>query len=458
MKGKKMSTNRNTGFSILGDFVSIRFPREAYEAIRREFAKDKRNEQFAFGLFSQAKTADGTVLVVRDLFFPDEKDMTQQSGGRAVPTYEFQAVVYLIAEQRRRGILDIHTHTSGNAPHFSPIDYTESAKNAKYISGRFPYPVTHAMIVFNNEATAQDAIVYDRSLEFYRPIDSVEILGRRMEIIHPTEAVGSSLEADPRCSRQVIIPGWDQTSIGHVKVAVVGLGGNGARVLETFVSIGVGTEGWIAGIDPDVIEESNLPRIPYAFPEDVGRSKATVAAEFARHKNPKVNFYPYPCSVTEAVAVERIKAATIMICAPDNDGVRKVCNELSVRYMVPMIDLGCEIQVHDGEVSAGGQVRVVLPGSNACLVCCGGYDPSAAAIDLMGDDLRAEHAAHGYVQGQDGEPTPSVANLNAIIAQLGICAFLSLVYGEKFGNWDYAHFDQLTAQCDLAIYYAAKSP
>jgi len=51
MKGKKMSKNHNTDFSILGDSLGIRFSRESYEAMQKEFAKDKRNEQFAFGLF-----------------------------------------------------------------------------------------------------------------------------------------------------------------------------------------------------------------------------------------------------------------------------------------------------------------------------------------------------------------------------------------------------------------------
>lgn len=140
------------------------------------------------------------------------------------------------------------------------------------------------------------------------------------------------------------------------------------------------------------------------------------------------------------------------MCCPDNDGARKICNDLCVRYMIPMIDLGCDIQFDNekNELIACGQVRTVIPGDNACLVCCRGYDPSEAAIDLMDDEQAALHARAGYgLNGQD-VPTPSVANLNAIIAQLGLNAFLALVHGEKFGKWDYVHFNQLTAQTTVA--------
>jgi molybdopterin/thiamine biosynthesis adenylyltransferase len=441
-----MTQTNRTQFSLLGKSVSLRFSGRANEVLRRELTKDSKNEQIAFALLNQVKTSDHTVLIVQDIFFPDEQDLSEQSGISIVPTHNCQATVYLIAEQRKQTILDIHTHPFQDVPRFSSIDHRESVKNAQYICRRFAYPVTHAMVVLNREATAYDGVIYDRSLEAYRQIDSIEILGRRMEIRHCGEINTSYRDNDSRYSRQTMIPGWDQTTLARLRVGIVGLGGNGAHFFQTAVSIGVGTEGSITAIDPDIVEESNLPRIPYAFAEDIGRSKAAVAAEYAGRKNPKVKRYPCPCSVTEPSAVELLKGASVIVCCPDNDGVRKVCNELSVRYMIPMIDLGCDIQVNEDndEVTAGGQVRVVIPGTNACLVCCGGYDPSAAAIDLMDDEQAALHAQAGYgVEGQ-AVPTPSIANLNATIAQLGVNALLALVHGEKFGSWDYAYYDQLT--------------
>ncbi len=437
--------------STLGRSVAIRFARGTFDVLSSHLRQDPHREQFAFCLFSRDKTSDGTTLIVRDLLLPEEGDLAEQSGGGVSPSKTFQATAYLLAEQSRLGIMDVHTHLSRGVPRFSGTDHTESAKNARYISERFDYPITHVMVVFDRSAKAHDAVIYDRSLGAHREIDRIEILGRKIDILPTRRDEGSRDQDDPRYSRQTMIPGWDQQTISRQRIAVVGAGGNGAHVLQALVSIGAGTEGWIAGIDPDLIEHSNLPRIPYAQPGDVGQPKVTIAARYAGQKNPEVRFYPYPCSVTERAAINQIKASSVIIGAGDGDGLRKVCSELSVRYLIPYIDLGCDIQVDGTSVEAGGQVRVSVPGSNACLVCSGGYDPAVAAIELMDDKAAAVHAARGYVRGGRQEATPSVANLNATIAQLGITAFLALVHGERFGSWDYAYYNQLTAETLTAV-------
>ena len=443
-----MQRLKSTIHSTLGKTIRARFNCPAFKCLREHLAQDRHAEQFAFGLFSQAKTADGATLIVRDLFLPDEGDLSEQSGGGVAPTKEFQSIVYLLAEQRGLGIMDIHTHPHQGAPRFSGIDQARSAANARYICERFAAPATHAMIVFGSDITAHDAVVFDRSLEGYRMIDAIDVLGRGTQLRLSGER-GADVTCDSRYSRQAMIPGWDQLAVARQRIVIAGAGGNGAQIMQTLVSIGAGTEGWIAVADPDSIEESNLPRIPYAYPEHIGSPKVTVAAQYAGHKNSAVRFYPYPCSITEEVVADRVKAATVLIGAGDNDGLRKVCNELAVRHQIPYIDLGCDIQVDEHRIAAGGQARLILPGVNACLVCCNGYDPSQAAIDLMDDERAAVHAARGYVRGGK-QTTPSVANLNAHTAQLGVAVFLALVQGGLFGEWDYAHFDQLSGETIVA--------
>jgi hypothetical protein len=426
-------------FSPYGS-VGIRFTSNTFSMLKRELEKDEKNERFMFALVNQAKTADGIVLLVQDLFVPDEKDLINQSVASVIPSRDFQATVYCVARQRRQGILDIHTHPFSKSPVFSSIDYTEGAKNAEYITKKMPYPATHSMVVFDNKACVYDAAFYDRNTKKFLRIDSIEVLGRRTSIKRSKKTAVYN-ENNPTYQRQTII---------QLQIAIIGLGGNGAQLFEALVSIGVGAEGWIAGIDPDILEQTNLPRIPYAYTEHIGSPKVTVAAQYAGRKNPEVKFYPYPCSATEKAATERIKAAHVIICAGDGDGLRKYANELSVKYMIPLIDLGCEIHAEEKGLATGGQVRIVLPGTNACLVCCGGYDPSIAAIELLDDEQFAVRAAAGYVSGHRSNPTPSIANLNAITSQLGINTLLALVHGERFGNWDYVHYDYLTAKTLVA--------
>jgi len=431
--------------SSLGDHVFLRITRPTFDGLRRHLAQDPDVEQFAFALYTEARTAAGTALIVQDLFLPGCDDLQQQSAASVIPAKRFQAMVYLLAQQRGHGILDIHTHCHPGAPVFSPVDESGTARNARCICKMLAAPAPTASLVFSNNLTAHDAVVYDRSLGGYRTIDWIDVLGRRIEVRRTAEPAAHRQADDPQFARQTLIPGWDQATLARQRVAVVGAGGNGAQLIQTLVSIGVGTDGWIAAVDHDLIEASNLPRIPYAAPHHVGHPKVTVAAAFAHRKNPAVRFYPYPCSVTEQAAVTRIKEATVIFGAGDGDGVRKFLNEIAVRHLIPYIDLGCGISAENDQVSAAGQVHVVFPGLNACLACCQAFDPSVAALELMDDETKAAHASRGYVVGAQAEATPSVANLNATVAQLGIAALLALVHGEAFGRWDYAHFNQLTA-------------
>jgi molybdopterin/thiamine biosynthesis adenylyltransferase len=436
--------------SALGRSVILRIDRSSFDLLKKHLQQDSTQEQCAYALFSQARTADGTVLIVRDLFLPEPDDLSVQNAVRVAPTRHFQATVYLIAQAGNLGILDFHTHTTSGAVAFSGIDETHAQESADYLCEKFAPPITQAMVVFNQDLTAHDAVVFDRSLSDFRQIEALEITGRGSDI-RLTDRSGESPETiDPQYDRQIRIPGWNQTQIARHRIAIVGAGGNGAQLFQSLVALGGGTEGWIALIDPDRIENSNLPRIPYAEACHVGSPKVTVAAAYASRKNPHTRIFPYPCSVTDKAVQDRIKGATVLFGAGDHDGVRKVCNELAVRYNIPYIDLGCDIQLSGEETLAGGQVRVIIPGTNACLVCCQGFDASQAATELMNEANAFDHMAQGYVRGSSADPVPSVTNLNGMTAQYALNAFLALIHGAPFGAWDILHFDWLSGKTLVA--------
>lgn len=430
--------------SALGSTVALRFGGRLFDRLREHLSHDRSNEQFAFALCRHINTEEGTTLLVHELFLPTAGDLSEQSGGGVCPSKRFMRMVYGRAWASGSTILDIHTHPHPGVPSFSGIDTHHAQKNAKYITETFPDPVTHAMVVFGDDVEGHDAVVYDRGLRKSRPIDRIEVLGRPTKI-RPTGKHRGRRHADPRYDRQRLIPGWDQDRLARLRVAIVGAGGTGSQVFQTLVSLGVGTLGWIALIDHDDIEASNLPRVQYAAPRHIGCSKVGVARAYAKVRNPKITVHAIAERIRSVDDVPMLRAASVIIGAGDNDGVRRLLNETSARNLIPYIDLGCDIQVGD-EVHAGGQARVVIPGENACLTCCGGFDPSEAALDLLDDADVEARARHGYVRGADAAATPSVVNLNATTAQMGVTALLALLQGEVFGDWDYARYDQLRGE------------
>jgi molybdopterin/thiamine biosynthesis adenylyltransferase len=443
-----MKRASNHSPSSFGETVAVRLGRNVANVLYEHMRRGARfNEQMAFGLAASARTAEGAVFIVTELILPDKSDLCEQSAVGVCPIPEFQSMVYWRAYQTRKSIVEFHTHPGADVPHFSGIDDAHAHPNAEYICGKLPEPVTLIMVVGNNRFDAFDAVVYDRQLHQFREVDRIEVLGRPSELRKVGEpADAAEGEADGVFDRQELIPGWNQIGLERQRIGIVGAGGNGAPLFQTLVSIGAGRQGWIAIVDADLVEASNKPRIPYAVSEHCGTPKVTVAAQYAGRKSPATPVFPFPCKLDQKAVIDRLKAATVIFGCVDNDGGRKELNELAVRYGIPLIDLGCDIQTEGSQVVAGGQVRVVLPGENACLVCCRGFDASQAAIDQMDDIGRARRAAHGYVQNSTALATPSAANLNALTAQWAIAQSLALVNGEQFAKWDYLHFDQFTGQ------------
>ena len=436
--------------SALGPEIVLRMTRGAFDALRKHLQQDSAVEQFAYALAETVVFQWGTLLIVRELCFLGPDELSMQSAGGIAPTREAQGSVLRRAWVQKWSVIDFHTHAHRGPVCFSHIDHDVSHANGPAIARELPWPAAHAMVVFDNRVEYHDAVVYDLSLEGYRTLDRIEILGRGIELREAGGHDGGTDPDDSRYARQKLVPKWDQSAVARINLAVVGAGGTGAAFIETSAGIGVGSLGELTFVDPDFIEASNLPRLPYAVPGDVGRPKACMAGDYVRRRNVGSRVLALPCSVADPVVQARLAHSHVIAACVDNDGARKLLNELAVKYRIPYIDTGCEILMRDDGTAVAGQVRVVLPEDNACLVCCGGYDPSQAAIDLLDDDEVEQRAQHGYVRGGElGQhiATPSVACLNATIAQLAAHALLGLVHGEPFGTWDFAHFDMATMTC-----------
>ncbi|MHB9081281.1 MAG: ThiF family adenylyltransferase [Pirellulaceae bacterium] len=441
---KSLFRSKRTGS---GRETVVRMTRTTGQHLFDHMRADPHREQMAFALGHHTQTPDGTMFLLRELILPDEVDLAEQSVAGIRPTQAFLTHAYWSALQSHSTIIEFHTHPGAAPPTFSGTDDFHALRNARYIAQKFPDPVTLVLIVGNNLFDAFDGVVYDRHQGEFRQLDRLEVLGRPTRVWSMGKVNRQELGTLPAVfDRQQRIPGWNQPAIEAQCVGIIGVGGNGAPLLQTLLSIGAGRHGFVAIADHDLVEHSNLPRLPYACDHHVGKPKVAAATEYARLKSPSTKLYPFQCRFNEQAVSERFKMATVIFFCGDSDGGRKEANEFSTRYGIPLIDLGCDIQVSESQVIAGGQVRLVLPGENGCLVCCGGFDAGQAALDQMSQEARTERAARGYVQGADAQATPSVANLNGLTAQYALSQFLALVHGEQFAQWDYLHFDQFTGR------------
>lgn len=427
----------------MGKEIVLRFTNKTFKAFKEGMTTNPSLEQLAYLLCERYETTGGIIFIVKMILFPGPGDLEEQSNVIVTPSKNFQALAYYIAKMKEMCILDVHTHVHSGKASFSGTDMHFGRKNAEYICREVE--TLPLMMVCGNDINGQTSLIFDGN-EF-KEISRIEILGRGCDI-RTEKSYGSCRYISESYLRQEIIPHWSQKTIEEQRIFIAGVGGNGSAIFENLVTMGAGTKtygGWIAIADHDAIEYSNLNRIRYAYDEHIGVKKVFVAKEYAQQKNKNVKVITFPCKITENICEYRARNATVLIGAGDNDGVRKVLNNWSVKYGIPYIDSGCEIRINADKFTfeSGGQVRIVLPGENGCLVCYRGYNPSQAAIDLMDENEKRIHASAGYVIGADVEATPAIVNLNSTISDIGTNAFLSIVHGQRFGSWDYAYFDQI---------------
>ncbi|GMU83709.1 MAG: hypothetical protein AMXMBFR47_35790 [Planctomycetota bacterium] len=404
----------------------IRIPEPALTALRRAFARDTSLEQFAFATAARYSAQGDVVLSVEQIILPEDGNLAEQSRTRVTPSPHFQAAVYAAALQRQRVIVDIHTHTHAGPVSFSEIDRREMQRNAEYIAANFPDPMTLAAIVMDRDGAHFDAVLYDRAARCFVDVPCIDVIGRQVCFVHSTKAITTEVSDKERYARQLLLPGWNQMRLADLRVVIVGLGGTGSRVLEMLVSLGVGERGWIALIDGDLVERSNLPRIPYATPADCGRAKVAVAAEHAQRRNANVRVIPARCDVALDCVPDTIRTADVIVLCVDRESSRSAVNEFAVRYGNPLTDVGCDVKDVDGRTIAGGQVRTVVPGVTACLSCSGGIDPLELAFDAMPERELAKYRARGYSVGSGHRAAPAIAPLNALAAQYGVASLLAL--------------------------------
>lgn len=219
--------------------IILRITATLWADIRRHLTSDPDKEQCVILLASRANFGDGGYLyTVKGVLVPKAGDLDIQTAGHIQPSRKFQGLAYHLAAKGRLSIIDVHTHTDAGQPHFSGIDDFYARQNAEYMAERFFPSHRMGMVVMNRDATAFQGRVYNPMTRLFEPTKGIEILGS------PTSFLGEESKLKPGelalYSRHTLIPGWRQERLANIRVALVGLGGTGALVLQGLVGMGVG--------------------------------------------------------------------------------------------------------------------------------------------------------------------------------------------------------------------------
>lgn len=149
--------------------------------------------------------------------------------------------------------------------------------------------------------------------------------------------------------RHLILPGFGieaQERLKKASVLVIGAGGLGCPILLYLAAAGVGK---IGIIDHDEVSISNLHRQILFTTEDIGQSKANVAASKLKQHNPYIELIAYQEQLTPLNALSILEGYDLVIDGSDNFSTRYLVNDACVILKKPFVSGA--IFTYEGQVS-----------------------------------------------------------------------------------------------------------
>ncbi|MEM6323469.1 MAG: HesA/MoeB/ThiF family protein [Pseudomonadota bacterium] len=203
-----------------------------------------------------------------------------------------------------------------------------------------------------------------------------------------------------RYARQEILPEIGpvgQEKLREARVLVVGAGGLAAPVLQYLAGAGLGR---LTVMDGDTVSQSNLHRQTLFRGDQVGQSKARVAADFAHALNPDVTVEAVETWFDPTSGADHVARADIVLDCADTYAVSLGLSDLCLACSKPLITAS------------------VLAFAGYALGCCGSA-PSLRAIF-------PELPAGGATCATAGVSGPIVGIIGALQAQMALSAVLGL--------------------------------
>lgn len=156
-------------------------------------------------------------------------------------------------------------------------------------------------------------------------------------------------------------PKLTQEKLNNLKITLIGVGGIGNWMGLNLIGLGVKK---FKLVDPDIIEESNLPRQVLFSESDLGEFKVNVAAREFQKRNQKLEIEIINDFVTSENISSFISDSDFVILSADKPffQIQKWTNEACLRQKIPLLNVGYAAE-------EGVMGPLVIPGISSCLAC-----------------------------------------------------------------------------------------
>lgn len=254
-----------------------------------------------------------------------------------------------------------------------------------------------------------------------QPISRLRVIGRRFAFLDPHE---QALMDIALFDRQILAFGEHmQKLLSALHVGIVGMGGTGSAIREQLTRLGVGR---LTICDPQRFEATNINRVYGSKRSDENELKVDIARRATAEVDLGTAIDPIEGAITSVRVAQQFKDCDIIFGCTDDEWGRSILSKLAVMYMIPVFDMGVEVDPEDYQIkSVRGRVTTLMSGS-ACLFCRGAVTPDVIAAEILHAINPREYEARrleGYVPGLPGN-APAVITFTTSVASAAISEML----------------------------------
>jgi molybdopterin/thiamine biosynthesis adenylyltransferase/proteasome lid subunit RPN8/RPN11 len=217
-----------------------------------------------------------------------------------------------------------------------------------------------------------------------------------------------------------------QSTLGDLRVGIVGCGGTGSAVGEQLVRLGVRH---FTLIDPDVLSESNTTRVYGSTPDSVGRLKTEILGKHLQQIAHATQIKTVNAMVTLETTARQLTACDIVYGCTDDNAGRLVLSRAATYLLMPVIDCGVLLSSDGAGMLVGidGRVTTLVPGQ-ACLVCRNRIDIARAGSELLTPEERVRRVDEGYAPALT-QTEPAVVAYTTLVAATAVSELLERLIG-----------------------------
>jgi len=421
--------------------VDLRITRTLFEQVRLHVEDFSRGEEAGFLICGHGALHDRDVLLAREWHPVPASELNRGAEGSVLAwSASFNSEILERCLELDCTPVLVHSHGTAN-PRFSGDDRARERPLFGAIS-RITEPLpTGSLLLGSGDAIGSFWV--DGAND--RRLGRLIVIGQSIESWPASDATPGAPRTGTRLNRQTLAIGpASEEKLATATVAVVGISGGGSHAIGQLAHQGIGT---LIAVDDDTVDESNLGRLIGATEADIDTTlKVDVAERVAAGVDSSMRVVKIPERFPSPASIEALRGADVIVSCVDRLDSREAINELTRRYLIPLIDVGMSIR-SNGErlASADGQVIASLPGW-ACLRCW----------FLTDADLAAEQrdAPAGYDRNADATGAAQVVSMNGVLASEACNCVLDLVTGYSAGRrgalvWQYEGRSGHLEPCEL---------